>query len=38
VEDEATYEGLQQFLTTVGLVSAERRLSRFVFVARKPHT
>lgn len=36
VEDEATYEGLQRFLATVGQVSAERRLSRFVFVARKP--
>ena len=38
VEGAATYEGLQQFLTTVGRVSAERRLSRFVFVARKPRT
>ncbi len=36
VEDDGTYEGLQRFLTIVGTVSAERRLSRFVFVARKP--
>jgi ubiquinone/menaquinone biosynthesis C-methylase UbiE len=38
VEDEATYEGLQRFLTTVERVSAERRLSRYVFVARKSRT
>lgn len=37
-EGEDTYEGLQRFLTTVGKVSAERRLSRFVFLARKTGT
>lgn len=36
VEDEGTYEGPQRFRSTVAQVSAERRLSRFVFVALKP--
>ncbi|GAC1328576.1 MAG: hypothetical protein NVS2B16_01680 [Chloroflexota bacterium] len=33
-EGEATYEGLQRFLTTIGRVSPERCLSWFV-VSRK---
>lgn len=35
IEGERTYEGLQQFLSVVYKLSSERRLSRFVFVARK---
>ena len=35
VEGEKTFEGLQQFLSVVHRLSSERRLSRFVFVARK---
>lgn len=35
IEGEKTFEGLQQFLSVVYTLSNERRLSRFVFVARK---
>ena len=35
VEGEATFEGVQQFLSVVHRLTSERRLSRFVFVARK---
>jgi len=34
-EGEANFEGLQRFLACVRIVSAERRLSRFCFVAQK---
>jgi cyclopropane fatty-acyl-phospholipid synthase-like methyltransferase len=36
IEGGTTYEGLQRFLSIVHTLSSERRLSRFVFVARKP--
>ncbi len=35
IEGEKTFEGLQQFLAIVYRLSSERRLSRFVFVARR---
>ncbi len=35
IEGEKTFEGLQQFLSVVHRLSSERRLSRFVFVARR---
>jgi ubiquinone/menaquinone biosynthesis C-methylase UbiE len=35
-EGEANFEGLQRFLACVQRVSAERRLSRFAYVAEKP--
>jgi SAM-dependent methyltransferase len=35
IEGEKTFEGLQQFLSAVYRLSSERRLSRFVFVARR---
>ena len=35
-EGEANFEGLQKFLACVHKVSAERRLSRFLYLARKP--
>lgn len=35
IESEKTFEGLQQFLAVVYRLSSERRLSRFVFVARR---
>ena len=35
IEGEQTFEALQQFLSIVHTLSRERRLSRFVFVARK---
>jgi len=35
IEGEERFEGLQQFLSTVHTLTAERRLSRFVFVAEK---
>lgn len=36
IEGESTYESLQTFLNVVHTLSSERRLSRLVFVARKP--
>jgi cyclopropane fatty-acyl-phospholipid synthase-like methyltransferase len=36
LEGEETYAGLQRFLATVRLLTTERRLSRFVYLARKP--
>lgn len=35
IEGEKTFEGLQRFLEVVYKLSSERRLSRFVYVARK---
>ncbi len=35
IEGEKTFDGLQQFLAVVSRLSSERRLSRFVFVARR---
>jgi hypothetical protein len=35
LEGAATYAGLQRFLATVHRLSSERRLSRFVYLARK---
>jgi SAM-dependent methyltransferase len=35
IEGEKTFDGLQQFLAVVYRLSSERRLSRFVFAARK---
>mgnify|MGYP001590827092 CR=1 FL=1 len=35
IEGSTTYEGQQKFLSTVYMLSSERRLSRFVFVALK---
>jgi SAM-dependent methyltransferase len=35
IEGEKRFEGLQQFLSVVHRLSSERRLSRFVFVARR---
>jgi len=34
-EGEANFDGLQRFLACVHRVSAERRLSRFSYLARK---
>jgi SAM-dependent methyltransferase len=36
IEGEANFEGLQRFLWCVHLVSRERRLSRFLYLVRKP--
>jgi SAM-dependent methyltransferase len=36
LEGEETFAGLQRFLATVHLLTCERRLSRFVYLARKP--
>jgi len=36
LEGEETFAGLQRFLATVHLLTRERRLSRFVYFARKP--
>lgn len=36
IEGEATYQGTQKFLSVAHKISSERRLSRFVFLARKP--
>jgi ubiquinone/menaquinone biosynthesis C-methylase UbiE len=36
LEGQATFDGSQRFLWTAHTLAAERRLSRFVFVARKP--
>ena len=36
IEGEKTFEGWQRFLSVVCRLSSERRLSRFVFAARKP--
>jgi SAM-dependent methyltransferase len=36
VEGEANFEGLQRFLACVHVVSRERRLSRLLYLARKP--
>ncbi len=35
LEGKETFDGLQRFLATVHLLTRERRLSRFVYVARK---
>lgn len=35
-EGDATFDGQQEFLEVASRLAAERRLSRFVFVARKP--
>ena len=35
-EGQANFDGLQRFLACVHTVSAERRLSRFAYLARKP--
>ena len=36
LEDAATFDGQQAFLEIAGRLAAERRLSRFAFLARKP--
>jgi len=36
LEGEETFAGLQQFLATVHRLSSERRLSRYVYMGRKP--
>jgi SAM-dependent methyltransferase len=36
IEGDANFDGLQRFLACVHAVSRERRLSRFLYVARKP--
>lgn len=36
IEDQNTFEGLQRFLDVVHRLSAEKRLSRIAFFARKP--
>ena len=36
LEGEATFAGLQRFLATVHRLTSERRLSRFVYLGRKP--
>jgi SAM-dependent methyltransferase len=36
IEGESTYQGTQQFLSVAHKISTERRLSRFLFVGRKP--
>jgi cyclopropane fatty-acyl-phospholipid synthase-like methyltransferase len=36
LEGDETFFGLQRFLATVHLLTRERRLSRFVYLARKP--
>jgi SAM-dependent methyltransferase len=35
IETEAKYEGIQRFLAAVHALAAERRLSRFVYIARR---
>jgi hypothetical protein len=37
-EGELNFEGLQRFLTCVHTLSAERRLSRYSYLAQKPVT
>ncbi len=37
VEEEGEFEDTQRFLHSLHLLAAERRLSRFVYVARKPY-
>lgn len=36
IEGDATYQGTQKFFTVAQKISSERRLSRFLYVARKP--
>jgi SAM-dependent methyltransferase len=36
IEGKTNFEGLQKFLSCVHVVSSERRLSRFAYLARKP--
>ena len=36
LEGQATFDGLQRFLATVHRLTRERRLSRFVYLGRKP--
>jgi ubiquinone/menaquinone biosynthesis C-methylase UbiE len=36
IEGEATFGGIQQFLSTVHTLTSERRLRRFLYVAEKP--
>jgi ubiquinone/menaquinone biosynthesis C-methylase UbiE len=36
IEGEATYQGTQQFYAVAHKIASERRLSRFLFLARKP--
>jgi len=36
LEGDVTYEGQQEFLRVTALIAKEHRLSRFVYVARKP--
>ncbi len=36
IEGEATFEGVQQFLSTVHTLTCERRLRRLLYVAEKP--
>jgi 2-polyprenyl-3-methyl-5-hydroxy-6-metoxy-1,4-benzoquinol methylase len=36
IEGDTTFEGQQEFLRVVESIAAERRLSRFAFLARKP--
>jgi cyclopropane fatty-acyl-phospholipid synthase-like methyltransferase len=38
LEGEATFAGLQRFLATVHRLTDERRMSRFVFLGRKPES
>jgi SAM-dependent methyltransferase len=38
IEGKANFEGLQRFLWRVHVVSIERRLSRYAYLARKPRT
>jgi hypothetical protein len=35
-EGEANFQGLQRFLKCVNTLSAERRLSRYAYLAEKP--
>jgi hypothetical protein len=36
IEGDTTFEGQQEFLRVAESIAAERRLSRFAFLARKP--
>ena len=36
IEGEERFAGLQEFFHTVHVLTSERRLSRFVYVAQKP--
>jgi hypothetical protein len=36
IEGKERFDGLQKFLSTVHKLTSERRLSRFVFVTKKP--